>query len=59
MLLKRVTENQISRSKIFYSHKYSYSSLKMFQNKVVKKGKTDLTNATHDLYTLFTTIFQE
>ena len=30
-----------------------------FENKVVNKGKTELTNATHDLYTLFTAIFQE
>ena len=44
-----VTENQISSSKIFL--KYSYSSLKIFENKVVSKGKTDLADATHDLYT--------
>ena len=52
-----VTENQISGSKIYL--KYSYSSLKIFENKVVNKGKTELTNATHDLYTLLTAIFQE
>ena len=39
--------------------KYSYSSLKIFENEVVNKGKTELTNATHDLYALLTTIFQE
>ena len=39
--------------------KYSYSSLKVFENKVVNKGKTELTNATHDLYTLLYAIFQE
>ena len=44
-----VTENQISGSKIYL--KYSYSSLKIFENKVVNKGKTDLADATHDLYT--------
>ena len=39
--------------------KYSYSSLKMFQNKVVNKGKIELIDATHDLYTLLIAIFQE
>ena len=33
--------------------------MKIFENKVVKKGKIELTNATHDLYTLLTAIFQE
>ena len=39
--------------------KYFYSSLNVFENKVVNKGKTDLTNATHNLYALLTAIFQE
>ena len=39
--------------------KYSYSSLKMFENKVVNKEKTELTNATHDLYTLLNATSQE
>ena len=38
---------------------YSYSSLKIFENKVVNMGETELTNASHDLYTLLTAIFQE
>ena len=42
-----------------YLYLYSYSSLKIFENKVVNKGKTELTDATHDLYTLLTAIFQE
>ena len=32
--------------------KYSCFSLKIFENKVVNKGKTDLTNTTHGLYTV-------
>ena len=43
----------------FFILRYSYSSLELFENKVVNKGKTELTNATHDLYTLLTAIFQE
>ena len=35
------------------------SSLKIFENKVVNKEKTELTNATHGLYTSMTAIFQE
>ena len=31
--------------------------MKIFENKVVNKGKTKLTNAAHDLYTLLTAIF--
>ena len=37
--------------------KYSYCSRKIFENKVVNKWKTELRNATHDLYTSLTTIF--
>ena len=58
MLLKRVTENQISSSKIFHSKIFLLFSEK-FENKVLTKGKTELTNATHDLYTSLTTIFQK
>ena len=32
---------------------------KPYENKVVNKGKAELTNATHDLYALLTAIFQE
>ena len=31
----------------------------MFENKVINKGKSELANATHDLYTLLITSFQE
>ena len=31
----------------------------MFENEVVKKEKTELTNAAHDLYTLLTASSQE
>ena len=41
------------------STKIDYSSLKISENKVVNNGETDLTNATHDLYTLLATISQE
>ena len=58
MLLKRVTENQISSSKIFHS-KISLLFSEKFEKKVVNKGKTELTNAIHDLYTSLPTIFQE
>ena len=58
MLLKRVTENQISSSKIFHSKIFLLFSEK-FENKVLNNGKTELTNATHDLYTSWATIFQE
>ena len=43
----------------YFIHKYSDSSLKIFENKVVHKGKIELTNATHDIYKLLTTIFPE
>ena len=39
--------------------KYSYSSPKISENKVVTKGKIKLTNAIHDRYTLLIAIFQE
>ena len=54
MLLKRV-KFLVPKSFIL---KYSYSSLKIFENKVAIKGKTELANATDDLYTLLTAIFQ-
>ena len=39
--------------------KYFCSSSKVFENKVVSKEKTELTNAAYDRYTLLTAIFQE
>ena len=58
MLLKQVAKSKFLVSRSFII-KYSYSFMKIFENKVVNKGKTKLTNATHDLYTLLTVIFQK
>ena len=58
MLLKRVIENQTSSSNNFRSQIVVLFS-ENFYKKVVNKGKTELTNGTHNLYTLLTTIFQE
>ena len=52
MSLKRVTENQISSSKIFHSQTFLLFSESFFENEVLNKRKNELTNATHDLYTL-------
>ena len=47
---------EISKNIFFTEHLWTTAS----KNKVVKAfGKTELTNATHKLYTLLTTIFQE
>ena len=43
----------------YFIHKYSDSSLKIFESKVVHKAKAELTNVTHDISKLLTTIFQE
>ena len=58
MLLKRVIENQTFSSNNFRSQIVVLFS-ENFYKKVVNKGKTELTNGTHNLYTLLTTIFQE
>ena len=56
MLLKRTFKFLVPR---YFIYKYSDSSQKIFESKVVDKAKTELTNVTHDIYKLLTTIFQE
>ena len=56
-------QNNLLKTKFLVSRyfilKYSHSSLNILENKVVNKGKFELTNAIYDLYTLLTVIFQE